>query len=72
VASFFASNVDTDRWDEDLLRRRGLQTNHFVQLNLDDPASACRYDFKVVFIDGTSLIRRNVDLCERQTYTLTD
>jgi len=72
VASFFASNAGTDRWDMDLLGRRGLQTNHFVQLDLDDPAGVCHYDFKVVFIDGTSVIRHNVDVCERRTYTLTD
>ena len=72
VASFFASNDGTDRWDVDLLGRRGLQTNHFVQLALDDPAGVCHYDFKVVFIDGTSVIRRNVDVCERRIYTLTD
>jgi hypothetical protein len=33
VASFFASNAGTDRWDVDLLGRRGLLTNHFVQLD---------------------------------------
>jgi hypothetical protein len=72
VASFFASNAGTDRWDVDLLGRHELQTNHFVQLDLDDPAGVCHYDFKVVFIDGTSAIRRNVDVCERRTYTLID
>jgi hypothetical protein len=70
VASFFASNAGTDRWGEDLLGQRGLQTNHFAQLDLDNPAGGCHYDFKVGFIDGTSVIRRNVDVCERRTYAL--
>jgi hypothetical protein len=72
VASFFASHAGTDEWNVDLLSRRGLQPNHFVQLDLEDPAGDCRYDFKLVFTDGTSEIRRNVDICAMRTYTLTD
>ena len=72
VASFFASNTVPDHWDVDLLARHGLQPNHFVQLDLDDQAGACHYDFKMVLTDGTTVIRRNVNVCERRTYTLTD
>jgi hypothetical protein len=72
IASFFASSAGADHWDVDLLARRGLQPNHFVQLDLDDPVGACHYDFKMVLIDGTNMIRRNVNVCERRTYTLTD
>ena len=72
VASFFASNTGADHWDVDLLARHGLQPNHFVQLDLDDQAGACHYDFKMVLTDGSTVIRRNVNVCERRIYTLTD
>jgi hypothetical protein len=72
VSSFFVSDAGSERWDEDLLGRRGLQPNHFVQLDLPDPGGVCRFDFKTVFVDGTSVIRRNVDVCELRTYALTD
>jgi hypothetical protein len=72
VASFFASHAGTDQWDVNLLSRRGLQPNHFVQLDLDDPTGDCRYDFKLVFTDGTSVIHRNVDICALRIYTLTN
>jgi len=72
VASFFAAHAGTEQWDVDLLSRRGLQPNHFVQLDLDDPTGDCRYDFKLVFTDGTSVIHRNVDICALRIYTLTN
>jgi len=72
VAAFFAARAGDDRWQADLLGGRGLRTNFYAQLDLDAPAGACRYDFKAVFSDGTSTVRRNVDVCTSQTYTLTD
>ena len=72
VASFFASNAGDDRWDVDLLAQRGLRPNHFVQLDLDDATGACHYNFKMVLSDGTTVIRRNVNVCERRVYALTD
>jgi hypothetical protein len=72
VAAFFAANAGDDRWDVDLLGGRGLRTNFFAQLDLDAPAGVCRYDFKTVFADGTSVIRHNVDVCAVQTFTVTD
>jgi len=72
VAAFFASAAGTNRWNADLLEGHALNTNFFVQLDLDDPSGACRYDFKTVFTDGTSMIRHNVDLCASQTLKLID
>ena len=72
VRSFFVSAAGTEHWKEDLLGRRGLLPNHFVQLDLDDTAGACRFDLKVVFNDGTSVVYRNVDICKLRTYAVTD
>jgi hypothetical protein len=72
VSSFYASNVGNDQWDENLLARRALLPNHFVQLELKDSAGVCRFDFKTEFADGTSVIRRNVNVCVLRTYALTD
>ncbi len=72
VASFYASHAGNDRWDGDLLRRHHLLPNHFVQLDLDDPSGSCRFDLKVVFADGSSTVRRAVDVCKQGTFKVTD
>ena len=40
-----------------------LRPNHYIELDPDDAAGHCRFDFKTVYADGTSVIRRNVDAC---------
>jgi hypothetical protein len=72
VTAFFAANAGDGRWNADLLGGRGLRPNFFAQLDLDAPAGVCRYDFKTVFADGSSVVRRGVDVCASQKYTLTD
>jgi hypothetical protein len=72
VSAFYASNSGDDAWKEDLLDGARLRPNHYVALDLDDATGYCRFDFKTVFVDGTSVVRRNIDTCSLNTYTLTD
>jgi hypothetical protein len=72
VTSFYASNVGSDSWQEDILGTGVLPPGQHVRINLDDGTSYCRFDLKTRFADGTSVIRRNVDICSVTKYTLTD
>jgi hypothetical protein len=70
VAAFYASNVGHDAWADNLLEGARLRPNHYVSLDLD--GGYCRFNFKTVFADGSSVIRHNVDACVVTTYTVTD
>jgi hypothetical protein len=72
VTSFFASNIGTDSWEEDILGNHVLPPGFHVRVNLEDGSSYCRFDLKTRFADGTIVVRRNVDICAVATYTLTD
>jgi hypothetical protein len=72
VTSFYASNVGADSWEEDILGNGILPPGYHVRVNLEDGTSYCRFDLKTRFADGTSIVRRNVDVCAVATYTLTD
>jgi hypothetical protein len=72
VVSFHASNTASPSWEEDILGRKVLPAGYHVRINLDDGTGRCRFDFKTRFSDGSSIVRRNVDVCAVTTYTLTD
>ena len=72
ITSFYASNITSDSWEGDILGHGVLPPGTHVRVNLDDGTSYCRFDLKTRFADGTSVIRRNVDICSVTLYTLTD
>jgi hypothetical protein len=49
-----------------------LRPNHYIELDPDDAAGHCRFDFKTVYADGTSVIRRNVDDWPFTKYEITN
>jgi hypothetical protein len=72
ITSFYASNIGSDSWEGDLLGKGVLPSGTHVRVNLDDGTSYCRFDLKTRFADGTSVVRRNVDICAITQFTLTD
>ena len=72
IVSFYASNIDSDRWQADILGNAMLPPGRHIRVNLDDGSSYCRFDLKARFIDGSSIIRHDVDICSITRYTLTD
>jgi hypothetical protein len=72
VTSFFASNVGTDSWEDDVLGNGALPSGYQVRVNLDDGSQYCHFDFKTTFSNGTSIVRRNVDVCGFASYTRTN
>ena len=69
---FYASNVDTDDWEEDILGNDVLRPGCSVVVNIDDGTGHCMYDFKAVFSNGRSLVRQGINVCRISSYTYTD
>ena len=72
ITEFYASNVDENDWEEDILGRDTLDSGESVDINIDDGTGHCMYDFKAVFSDGDTLIKKNINVCTVETYTYTE
>lgn len=70
VVSFYASSVQSDLWQGDILGPRVLPSGNFVRINLDGGSDYCYFDFKTRFSDGRTVVRRNVNVCAINHYTL--
>jgi hypothetical protein len=69
LTEFYASNTGTDDWEEDVLGSDILDVGEVFEIDIDDGTGACKFDFKAVFTDGTSHVRRAVDVCSISTFT---
>lgn len=63
MREFYGSNAGANTWQEDILGSDTLSAGSSVSINFDDGSGYCNFDFKAVFVDGSSLINRNVDVC---------
>lgn len=72
ITGFYASNVGTNNWQEDILGRSTVAPGQSVRIDLNDGTGYCRFDFRTVTETGEVLIRRGVNVCEVSRYTLTD
>jgi hypothetical protein len=72
ITHFYASNVGTDDWQEDVLGRYVVPPGYHVEVDLDDGTGYCHFDFKTIFRDGTNVVRHDVNVCSIETYTLTN
>lgn len=68
MTRFYASNVDANSWQEDILGREVLRSGRSVRINIDDGTGACVFDFKAVFADGDVLVRENINVCRISEY----
>lgn len=71
MVEFYASNTRRDSWEEDILGQDTLAHGATQRIDIDDGSGACRFDFKAVFEDGSSSVRRNVDVCSITDFTYT-
>lgn len=69
MTEFYASNSGTDDWEEDILEADTLADGEVFEVDIDDGTGACKFDFKAVFTDGTSHVRRGVDVCSISQFT---
>lgn len=69
MAEFYASATGTDDWEEDILGSDTLASGEVFDIDIDDGSGACKFDFKAVFTDGSSHVRRAVNVCSISTFT---
>ena len=75
MVGFYASNVDSRSWEENILRNNSispLQPGQKVRVNVDDGTGHCVYDFKAEFDNGSSAVHRRLDVCRTSTWTVYD
>jgi hypothetical protein len=68
MVEFYASNVGTNDWEEDILGYDVLGSGDSVMIDIDDGTGYCMYDFRAVFADGDVLVRERIDVCEISSY----
>jgi hypothetical protein len=69
IVEIYISHVGAQLWDIDLLGTDFLAPASSVWTSIDD-AAGCRLDFKIIFDDGTTQIRRNVNVCGLERYVI--
>jgi hypothetical protein len=70
IIEVYASPVGMWRWQQDLLGDDILAPATSVLIDIDSVSGSCRFDFKTVFDDGTSMIRRDINICEAERYAI--
>jgi hypothetical protein len=70
VIEIYAAPVGTGRWQPDLLKDAILPPAASLEVDMDAGGAYCRFDFKIVFDDGITWIRRDLDICALQRYAI--
>ncbi len=63
IREFYASNVGTNDWQEDILGSGVLAAGESIDINIDDGTGYCRYDFKAVYADGSEEVDARINVC---------
>ena len=69
IVEVYISRGHSELWNIDLLGDDYLAPASSVLVNIND-GMGCRFDFKTVFDDGTTQIRRDVDVCAVERYAI--
>jgi hypothetical protein len=70
IVEIYSSHVGSGDWQSDILGDEFLPPGQSILVKIDAGADYCRFDFKTIFDDGESLIRRNVNICEVERYAI--
>jgi hypothetical protein len=69
IIEVYAAPVSSGRWHEDLLGTEILAPASSALVSIDD-ANGCRFDFMTIFDDGTTVVRRDINVCVVQKYAI--
>ncbi|SHI55279.1 hypothetical protein [Wenxinia saemankumensis] len=70
IYRFYGSNVGTNSWEEDILGANVLPNGQSIMIDFDDGTGYCDFDFKIEFIDGSTVEDYGIDVCAIGTYTV--
>jgi hypothetical protein len=63
IEKFYASNVGTTDYEEDILGSDVINAGDTWNINIDDGTGYCKYDFLAIFDDGSRAKKENVNVC---------
>jgi hypothetical protein len=63
IVAFFASVVNVQSWEENMLHGTFLRPFSYINVNLYDGRNQCVYDLKAHFEDGDVVVKRNFNAC---------
>ncbi len=63
MTEFYASNIDSDSWEEDILDGSYLRPGKKFEINIDDGTGYCLFDLKAVFADGDVVTENDFNVC---------
>lgn len=63
IWEFHASTTNRTDWEEDILDDGIISAGGRQRINLDDGTGRCRYDVRVTFKGGATLVKTNIDVC---------
>jgi hypothetical protein len=69
IVRFYGSNKGSDSWEEDILGSDVLAPHSKVSINFDDGTGYCKFDFRAEFNDGDVLVRKDINICEIDSFT---
>ena len=69
IVEIYISHVGAEFWNVDLLGADFLAPASSVLVKIDDRAG-CRFDVRTVFDDGSTQVRRDVDICAIERYAI--
>jgi hypothetical protein len=72
LTEFYASNVRTNDYEEDILDDGVIKSGRAMNINIDDGTGYCKYDFLAVFSDGSQAKKNNVNVCEVSDFYFDD
>lgn len=72
IDQFYASPVDTDDWEEDILGADILDAGGDLAITIADGSEQCEYDMKFIFQDGEEVQEDGINLCDTGAYTLSE
>jgi len=64
------AQVGTGLWERDILGDNILLPAQSLFVDIDHGKSYCRFDIKTVFDDGSSSIRRDIDICAVERFAV--
>jgi hypothetical protein len=72
IYHFYASNIDSDNWEEDILGEETIPPGGSRIVNIDDGTGHCYYDLKAVLYDDREAVRRKFNVCTEASWTVTN
>lgn len=70
---FYASPSNDDSWGDDIFDELGvLEPGYEAAVFIGDGSDQCLYDFRFETAEGPELEVAEIDICELNSYTLTD